>query len=264
MRICVKGIINQSVLNDHSGQSDHRHSFYNMTKNEQNKWSMFRTVHSVCKDAQGQWSGLPAFGPLFDELTIKLAELRELEHKQAQSLLGKQDAVKQQRLLVSGKAGIVLSALRAYSVEQADIELQAAMKTPSWKLQYGNKVAAVEFIDRILDAGSVHVNELGNYGIAQADIDNLALERDRLGELMVTPRMAIIDRKNTTAQIKQLITYILHLLRDRMDQLVEVLKPGHAKFAQRYENARQILDYKKKKKTDPLGDGPGLIPVNPL
>lgn len=223
---------------------------------EQNQWKMYQMVHSVCEQEQALWTPIIAFGTSFGVFSGKMGLIQDLEHKQTQLTIGKSEEVEKLREQVAKSAKKIVSGLRVYSRAAGNATLEAAMNIPLSRIEKSKPVVIMEYLDRILSAANTHAAQLANFGVTPQMISVYEAERNQLNDLLGTPRMAIIDRKQVTAELKELISEISTILRKELDPLVDVMKDDHPKFWQRYQNARVIVDYKgKKNKKNPGEEG---------
>jgi hypothetical protein len=85
--------------------------------------------------------------------------------------------------------------------------------------------------------------DLVEFGISQILIDKLILSRDELVVKILSPRKAILKRKDTIVQIAKLSSEIDLLLKNSIDKMVYVLRSEDEQFYNEYFNSRMLLSY---------------------
>lgn len=228
-----------------------------MDQRGKNKLKMYKAVEAICTAYQAAWSNLPAFASRYTQFSAHLHDLEQAAYRQDIAMAGVAASRDQLLDATIELAEIIANALRSYAAATHNALLEGQLDFPKSEFRTAGQQLILQRIDRVLASGNDHLSALGDYGIVQSDLDNLAALRQQLGETIGTPRNAIIDRKQETQAIADLIDALDDVLRDHLDRLVEVLKPAHPDFYGRYKTARIIVDYKGKKHDahGPEGDG---------
>lgn len=227
---------------------------------------MYKSVEMVLASNSSIWTGIQAFTNAHDNFIAKLVELRQLSFEQDSELLGVKDVKDRERIETAEKAWRIAGSLRSLAYDSKDTVLKARMKFAASELRYSNVSVTLELLERVRTAATDHAPELVERGILQADIDDYVDSCDRLTTAFGTTRNAILNRKEQTKQITDHIREIDDLLKNNLDQLVEVQKKAHPKFVARYHSARMVIDHPGKK-NNPLDPGaatmPPLLPEGP-
>jgi hypothetical protein len=71
----------------------------------------------------------------------------------------------------------------------------------------------------------------------------MILLRDELVVKILSPRKAILKRKDTIVQIATLSSEIDLLLKNSLDKMVNVLRTDNIQFYNEYFNSRMVLSY---------------------
>jgi hypothetical protein len=98
------------------------------------------------------------------------------------------------------------------------------------------------------DAGVEHKDALAAYGVTDAKLADLQTAINGYTGEVAKPRNAIVDRKVTKAQIKDLFKQADEILVEQMDKLIEDFAEDNPEFVAQYNAARIIIDPKTGKK----------------
>ena len=238
-----------------------------MNHHVQNKVKMYKAVIGTCTANASDWNSLAAFGTAFDKLKPKVTEVENIALEQAARLGGVKAHKNKRKGEIMENVIVVASSLIAYAKATDDELLKGKLKFSPSTLKNGSEPKAMQFMDLVLQKAQEQLPNLAAYSVTQQVIDDLLTEREELGELLGSVRAAIIERREFTTAIRNLVKEIDGILRYELDKLAVVLKAGNPKFYGRYKAARDITDHKGKS-VKPLGNLPDginlpLPPHNP-
>jgi hypothetical protein len=217
-----------------------------MKNHNKNKLKMYKAVQHICTLNQAYWIDLPAFVNSFNTFSAQLGQLDQLSEKQSLRLMGVRADLDVQRSATIEKAIAMQGALIAFAKDTENNVLRESLRFSKSQLKGGSYVLCIQRIHVISQNAALYLSNLNDYGITQASVEDLELNLTALEEAFNTPRAAIVDRKQFTASIEELIKEIDRVLRDKLDQLMLVLRPSHPEFYDRYHYARAIIEYKGK------------------
>jgi hypothetical protein len=217
-----------------------------MKNHNKNKLKMYKAVQHICTLNQAYWIDLPAFVNSFAAFSAQLGQLDQLSEKQSLRLMGVRADLDVQRSATIEKAIAMQGALIAFAKDTENNVLRESLRFSKSQLQGGSYALCIQRIHVISQNAAMYLSNLNDYGITQASVEDLELNLTALEEAFNTPRAAIVDRKQFTASIEELIKEIDRVLRDKLDQLMLVLRPSHPEFYDRYHYARAIIEYKGK------------------
>jgi hypothetical protein len=116
--------------------------------------------------------------------------------------------------------------------------------------------SVLPFIDHRRTIITANAAALVDYGITPALMTEWTDAITAFGAFNASPRTAIVSRKTSTAQLRNLFKATQTLLRDTIDPLMLLLKVSHPELYAQYLNSRIIIDRK--------GPGNGPTPPTPL
>lgn len=230
-----------------------------MNKITKNKIVMYRAVLKVLEDHEASWNGVPAFHTAVQQYRDKMDVLDLLAAHQNEALLGVTDQKDLKKQEIADKGFIIASALKAFAVSENNIKLLDQVKISHSSLQNATIIVTLQLIDRILSKATSFSAQLVDYGIDQAQIDELASLRVNIKTEFGEPRLAIIARKTTTSDIKILVKDIDAILENRLSSLMATFRLSHPKFYKLYQNAKNVINFR----TGKLRSAEGEIPIEP-
>jgi hypothetical protein len=158
-------------------------------------------------------------------------------------------------------AARIAGLIYAYAAKTGNNELKQAVnfsKTDLIRLKDGEHAPVCQ---NIHDAGIANKNALVDYGVTTEKLAALQAAIDGYTGEVARPRAAIVDRKVTKAQIKELFKQADAILTEQMDNLIEDFAADNPEFVAQYKAARIIIDPKTGKKLTDETTGTGNPPA---
>ena len=214
-----------------------------MKKSTKNKMLMYQMVSDIINDYPSAWSGIPKFATTFTTFSAKFESLKVLAEKERAYIVGVKDSRDSLREETAENAIQISSALVALAAETKDIELLSLMRITKVQLLNRSHADTVILLDRILIHAQQYSIELVEYGVTQELLNKMILLRDELVVKILSPRKAILKRKDTIVQIATLSSEIDLLLKNSLDKMVNVLRTDNIQFYNEYFNSRMVLSY---------------------
>ncbi|MEY3238110.1 MAG: hypothetical protein RI883_2211 [Bacteroidota bacterium] len=214
-----------------------------MKKSTKNKMLMYQMVSDIINDYPSAWSGIPKFTTTFATYSAKFESLKILAEKERAYIVGVKESRDTFREETAEKAIQISSAIVALATETKNIELLSLMRITKAQLLNRSHADTVILLDRILIHTQEYAVDLVEFGITQVLIDKLILSRDELVVKILSPRKAILKRKDTIVQITKLTNEIDLLLKNSIDKMVYVLRSEDEQFYNEYFNSRMLLSY---------------------
>lgn len=200
-------------------------------------------VSDIISDYPSAWSGIPKFATTFTTFSAKFESLKVLAEKERAYVVGVKDSRDSLREETAENAIQISSALVALAAETKDIELLSLMRITKVQLLNRSHADTVILLDRILIHAQQYSTELVEYGVTQELLNKMILLRDELVVKILSPRKAILKRKDTIVQIATLSSEIDLLLKNSLDKMVNVLRTDNIQFYNEYFNSRMVLSY---------------------
>lgn len=219
---------------------------------------MYQTVQQSV-EASTSWNGLTAFESAYTAFSAKMLLLEELAQQQVLALKGVKPVKTAKREKLAKKAAEVVAALKAFASATDNPGLIGMLNFRISKFQHGAAQLSLQLIGMVIEQATIHLNDLGAFGVDQAKINEVITLRDEFVAVLNSPRTAIVDRKVITLKIDELVNEIDAILKDQMDNLVVLLDQTDHAFFLNYNAARVIVDHKAHHSSaiDPGGGDPG-------
>lgn len=222
-----------------------------MDRKMERKLAMYNLVRQLMEENAPTWNSVPAVESVFNDFTAKVAELETLRTKQQGILTGYAASKSKLRNVTIEQARHIIAALVVYGksindeVLYAKVEKRAASMK---KLSQDKLLASLGEIEGIATDLSA---ELIPFGVSNAHIAEFANNCEALKEQMYRVRMEIVKRKQITQAISNVGKSIDGVLKSGLDQFIQVLKSVDAKFYEKYQSARMIIEHGAKHKLPP-------------
>jgi len=136
----------------------------------------------------------------------------------------------------------IASAVFAYASVIGDNELKEKINYSPSKLRKSRDTILRDRCQLVHEETSKVIDDLGDYGILAADLEELQQEIDDYAAIIALPRTAIGTRATATAQLIELFKQGDDVLNSRLDKLTEQYKSNNPDFYISYKNARSIID----------------------
>ena len=211
-----------------------------MDKHQSNFYRMLLTVTELFIASAQVLSGLPALGRAFGRLQNKVSELETVEEAKGNKTTGKGKRKKNSKFSLAMIASKVAAAVFTYASEKELAELQANMDLSEWKL------VKMKDSDILATAGSIQksaaplIAELAEHGVNAEDITLLQESINTFKQLM--GQVGAGKSTGSTKDTAIIISEIRAILKV-MDKSVDTLKGTNLSFYNKYQSARNIIDY---------------------
>ena len=209
---------------------------------------MYETVVTVCQAHQATWANTPAFSDLHTTLAAKVDLVKALTLAQIADSRG----VTATKALVLDslveKAGTLCNVLAVYALEIGNTELLVRnLFTPSeWRR--GSALARINRMQVLLGDAQINEAALLSYGVLPSYLMEFEAQLAEYVTLIQQPRVAIINRKSTTLEIKRVLVELEALVSEKMDRMIRVFASTDPRFVAQYKDARNIVDAKGKRR----------------
>ena len=213
-----------------------------MEKRQMSRLAMLYTVQRACSTARATWAAHPAFSAGVDELDVLLRTIEDASEVQFTNSTGHARAKEAAAQAMLGHASLVARGTKAYAVVKGDAVLLAQMRITRQLHARTSAVVRARRCQAVLEAATPHLAALADYGVDQARLDALRDAIIAYEAVVSSPRLATITRKAATARIRAALKQSTHLLRYRLDGLMDQFAATAPDFHRDYFNARIVVD----------------------
>jgi hypothetical protein len=224
---------------------------------QNNKLRAYSTVDAVLDSHEPKWASLPAFVAGVARFRGHIAEIQELEQTQA-SRSGAASEKSYALESVGSAAFEVCAAVHAFAVVQQDYALEGRVDFSRSSVTLGRASSVVARCRDIHAAATVHVADLGDYGITAAKLTALKKKIDAFEESLAKPRQQVATSSAATVSLAEQFTEADTVLNKCLDKLVYQFKDSAPDFFNEFQTARSVVNIRGGRKTN---EAPAPTPV---
>ncbi len=217
-----------------------------MNNRQNNKSRMHIGVNKHCSKPEHAEAvaKIPAFQREYDDFKSTSAQIRAEAKKQKTAMsTGITEDKDTLRSNMADMAARVCASIQSYADATGDRELFASVDYTRTSFTGGREIDAANLAEGVLAIGTEKLEVLGDYGVDQAQLDELDDTIEGFSNAIGKPRAKISERKTVTDSLPDLFAKAdKHL--EQMDRLTKQLEVSFAEFVQGYRNARIIVDYR--------------------
>jgi hypothetical protein len=218
-----------------------------MTNVQINKLSMMFTIKIIVSDMLALYSALPNFSDLYALFEILLKDIQKHGESQVKDVKGLTDEKEINSQNLIGKAMQIIRKALPYATKKNLTELKEVINYTESFLKKTQDVNLIQICRLIYKSVEEEVDNLNDYGITKALLDDFNAEIDLYESSIGKPRAGIVYRKDATTAIKKAFKETDEVLA-KMDEVVDMLKKDNPEAYSAYMNGRIIVDYGKGKK----------------
>ncbi|MET0752036.1 MAG: hypothetical protein ABWZ66_01620 [Pyrinomonadaceae bacterium] len=215
-----------------------------MDSKQEAKFKMYNVVITRCDDNISIVDLNVAFKNAFTDFKAFVEQIGANAQKAGVVLKGITADKTVSKKDLSANAAKMGGLIYAYAAKNGNNGLKQSVdfsKSDLMKVKDGEIAAICQIIH---DAGVENKAALKDYGVTDEKLANLQAAIDGYTGEVSKPRSAIIDRKVTKAQTKELFKQADEILVEQMDKLIEDFFDTNAEFVAQYKSARIIIDPK--------------------
>jgi hypothetical protein len=212
-----------------------------MNQKQQNRLSMMKAVRDTNQAAKETWEGMKPYKKANDDLNAKITEIDQAAEDQQLSSTGiTQDKQAWAEAAVDKVLNIAKNG-RVYALEVKNLDLHEQLDVSEFYLLNLPDNEQNAALKAVLTAINPFVNNLADYMITAAVMDEAQAAVAQSEEVLAKPRTAITAHSTVTASVNTLLTEATRIL-ERMDDLIHNFEKTNPAFVSNYKNARMIID----------------------
>jgi len=212
-----------------------------MNKKQVEQYNMLHLINTHFDSHVTIWSSNVLISDTKTALSAKLDDISAAVTKQRNDSTGATMDKMALRKNLEAKAIIISRAICAYiSLNPGQIQMYQTVFITKSRLSKLREADLLLYAENLDEAALSVIENLGPYGVSAATIAGLMGARTAFFYMMKTPREVTTNRKEATAAISVLLHQAIALLKDTMDNLVDVLIDSAPDFVNGYFNERRI------------------------
>jgi hypothetical protein len=221
-----------------------------MTKNQENRLSMYFTVLQTGNFHSEVWKDSVAFANRFNEFTSYVNRIDKARQIQLRAITGVTQN-KKNVMYKAGESGFLISqSIYSFAISIGDLKLAHRVKFSLNRLMRERDTVIFVKLRDIKEFAQKYVDQLADYGVTQEDIDELGILTEQYASIVEDPRQAITNRSRATKELKDLMTNANTVLTDHLDRLIHLFKSSAPTFYQQFINARKIVNLGHRKRKE--------------
>lgn len=212
-----------------------------MNAKQWNKLNMMMAVLSLCRSEREVWEGVAGFAKAFErfeDLVEKLNKDAELQETDTTGIAKDKMRAKEQCIVVTMQVG---GALYVMAKEKGDIALMEEVRINKSTLDRDRDNICLQRCIAVLERAQEFAAFLEYYGVSEARLGQFENTVQKLAELTVRPRSAMIERMAATKSIRENVREIDDLLNNVLDRLVETFRETNLSFYNMYFTTRRVI-----------------------
>jgi len=209
---------------------------------QENKLSMYLAVQIICNNFKDVWQDFVAFVKAFGDFEGIISQIQSTRLIQEGQTTGVAENKQKEEDEMVNKTISIASAVFVYANVISDHELKAKVNYSPSKLKRSRDTILKDRCQVVHDESSKVIDDLADYGILPADLEELQKEINDYAAIIAQPRTAINTRATATAQLVELFKQGDEILKIRLDKLMVQYQNNNTDFYINYRNARNIID----------------------
>lgn len=213
-----------------------------MNRDQLNRAGMFSTVAAVMSSNQTQWSAIKAISDTVADLNAGIADIAASAGKQQTPVTGAAAQKAQVRHSFEEQILFIADQLAALAEAKGDANLAGQVELTLSALDKMADDDLEETGTRIGALATANLAALADYGLAPADLTQLAALGTQFHAIKTAPREAVASRSGETDTLPDKIANVTSILRNRLDKLMTRFKKSDPNYYAAYLTARVIVD----------------------
>jgi hypothetical protein len=212
-----------------------------MNKKQENRFSMLLALKKECNSNKTIWETIPAFATQFGVFEGVVTDIEGFVDMQNRSVKFADIKQKEEDEMIDAVIKIS-SAMFAFASVANKGELKEQSRFSPSGLRLGRDTEALEAARTIHSLATANLEDLADYGITQAMLDQLKKETDDYEDIINQPTANAKTRGMASRMIDEKLAEATKILTEQLDKLIELFKDSHPVFYNSYKAARVIGD----------------------
>jgi hypothetical protein len=211
-----------------------------MTKKQDSRIAMYRTLRNILQTNIEAVSGIPALAALVPVFSDMIDKIEQTGREQATVYKTRTSVKQSEQSRLRANLYPVLSALHALGHELGDIGMQDSTDLTERDLKRARDQELVRIADITLGYVGTHSATLPDYGITEARMAALQSSRDLYYAALHDRDAGLASRKASQPNLQAAFNETDLLISKRLDRLMVVLKEEHPTLYEEYGKARTV------------------------
>ena len=234
---------------DHGGQLPGT-IFLIMRQKWKNKRDMFAIVLNTLKQHESIWDQIPEFVSSVNALETKLTEFTNTAEDR---LVDTTKVTERKMNLIDelhDKVYSVVGIIESYALKNNEEQLALEYSISKTSMIEGGAKATINRFSNVMKKATEIGTDLEGFGLTPQFLQDLIAEVDLAKQLIMAPRLAILQRKLMTKRLKQLLDEMNEIVYTHLTGIVKLLQYDHPQFSAAFMDARNVIDLKNGRKNE--------------
>jgi hypothetical protein len=213
------------------------------------KLSMYQQLLACLKKYQPTWQNVPAFAKAVNALETEVEQINRINPGLLADKTGVAVDKAQVKSIMIEEAIRLSGVLQAYahSIDSRELENSATLVRHDFRTM--KELDADDLALHIYQLGQKYLEDLGDFGYEQEDLDNFASYIKSFSEKIGLPRQVRTGNKEMRAAQQTSFEKADAAIQKLMDNLIDSFKKKDPEFWQAYQNARSVMRSGRKTET---------------
>ena len=212
-----------------------------MKKSISNRINMYVVTLETCRRHEEEWAGIPKLVSAVNDFEAGLNELNAIALLHATKTIGVSSYKTQKLANLYESLEAVHSAFRALAIETNDVGLHLRNSISVSRIRKMDAVKLKTHMARVAEDLIVQGSELEAYGFDNVRTGEVLQLIEESTAIISKPRGAIVERKSLTANMDLKADAIDTIVKERIDNMVRLLKRSLPDFFNEYFSARKVI-----------------------
>lgn len=213
-----------------------------MTKRNENRLTMYEGLLSLFQANNDKVQANSAFAAALTEFTQTVQSIKKKWTELEKVSAGKVDIKNNAEDEAIAALLPVQSALNLLSQVQKNAELQSLTNVSEYRLRQKRDTDLAQYCVSVGELASTYEADLAQYGISQGKITDMNAKAAAYTAAIGLRESSVADRKGTRGSLNELFDKTDWMLNERIDRLMELVRPSEPEFYNKYFAARVVKD----------------------
>lgn len=215
-----------------------------MTKRQIAKQNMYLGIMMICLNNSLVWQLVQVFTAAFDLFKAKIKELDKAAERQESLKAGYTIAKRNNRVAMANATFIIKSAVQALASDTGNAGLFGELNYSYTKLIQGSAIGSRNRCQIVHDLAQANMVALQQYGVVQADNDQLKQLIANFSDMISKPKVLITQEKEATKAVKALMQEIDIILNNKLTKLMANFSKSAPTFYKEFILGKKIYNAK--------------------
>ncbi len=203
---------------------------------------MYEGLLSLFQSNSAKVQANGAFAARVTDFTTLVQSIKEKWAELEKVSAGKVDTKNLAEEAVVGALMPIISALNDHAQSQMDAELMALTRIGEYRIRQKRDTDLAQFCNTIADLAAANAAQMLTYKVTAEMLTDLKTKATAYTAAIGLRESSVADRKGTRGTLNELFDKADEMLNERIDRLIELVRPAEPEFYNKYFAARVVKD----------------------